>query len=173
MVTCQTSLSLTVSQSSPKLCPLNQWCHPTISSSATFFSLCLQSFPTSGSFPMSWLFASEGQMYWSFSFSINPYNEYSGLISFKTDWCSTVDWKIESSPTPQFKSINSLAFSLLHASSLTSVHDYWKNHSFDCMEFDWKVMSLLFNRLSRFVIVFLPSSKHLLISQLHSPSTLY
>ena len=65
-------------------CPLSWWCHPTISSSAAPFSFCLQSFPSSRSFPMSCLFASGGQKYWSFS--ISPSNEYSGLISFRINW---------------------------------------------------------------------------------------
>ena len=60
-------------------------CHPTISSSVVPFSSCLQSFPASGSFQMSQLFASGGQSI-SFSFSISPSNEYSGLISFRMDW---------------------------------------------------------------------------------------
>ena len=62
-------------------CPLSQWCHPTISSSAARLSSCLQSFPASGSFLMSQLLSSGGQS--SFSFSISPFSEYSGLISFK------------------------------------------------------------------------------------------
>ena len=66
-------------------CPSSWWCHPTISSSVISFS-CLQSFPASGSFPMSWLFASGSQKYWNFSFSINPSSEYSGLISLRIDW---------------------------------------------------------------------------------------
>ena len=66
-------------------CPLSQWCHPTISSSVVPFSSCLQSFPASGSFQMSWFFTSGGQ-YWSFSFSISPSNKYSGLMSFRMDW---------------------------------------------------------------------------------------
>ena len=61
---------------------------------------------------------------------------------------------------------NSLALSLLYGPALTSIHDYWKNHSFDYTDLVSKVMSLLFNMLSRFVIVFLPKSKHLLISWL-------
>ena len=65
------------------------------------------------------------------------------------------------------KVINYLAFSFLYSPTLTSIHDYWENHSFD---FAGKVMSLLFNMLSRFVITFLPRSKHLLISWLQSPS---
>jgi len=67
-------------------CSLSQWCHPTIPSSVVPFSSCLQSFPASGSFPVSQLFASGGQRIGSFSFSIHPSNEYSGLISFRMDW---------------------------------------------------------------------------------------
>ena len=70
----------------PSSCPLNRWCQTAISSSVTLFSLCLQSFTAPGSFPMSWLFASGGQKYWSFSFCISPSSEYSGLISFRFDW---------------------------------------------------------------------------------------
>ena len=69
--------------------------------------------------------------YWSFSFSISPSNEHAGLISFRMDWldfCSPRDSQ-ESSPTPQFKTINSLALSSLHSPTLTSIHDQWKNHS--------------------------------------------
>ena len=76
----------------------------------------------------------------------------------------------ESSPTPQFKSINSSALSFLHSPTLTSIHDYWKNHSLTRRPFVGKVMSLLFNMLSRLVIPFLPRSKHLLISWLQSAS---
>ena len=68
--------------------------------------------------------------------------------------------------TPQFKGINSLAVSLLYGPTLTSIHDYWKNHTFVS-----KGMSLLFNMLSRFFMVFLPRTKHLLISWLRSRST--
>ena len=68
-------------------CPSSRWCHLTISSSVVPFSSCLQSFPTSESFPMSQFFASSGRIkYWSFSFSISPSSEYSGLISFRMDW---------------------------------------------------------------------------------------
>ena len=66
-------------------CPLSQGCHPTISSSVVLFSSHLQSFPASGSFQMSQLFASSAK-YWSFSFNISPSNEHSGLISFRMDW---------------------------------------------------------------------------------------
>ena len=68
-------------------CPLSQWCHPTVSSSVIPFSSCLQSFLASGAFPVSQFFASGGEVltFWSFSFSISPSNEYSGLISFRID----------------------------------------------------------------------------------------
>ena len=71
--------------------------------------------------------------YWSFSFSISPSNEYSGFISFRIDWFDhlAVQGTLESSPTPQFKSINSSALSHLYGTSLTSIYDYCKNHSFD------------------------------------------
>ena len=96
-------------------------------------------------FPNIRIFSNESALYirwpkyWSFSFSISPSNEHSGLISFRVD---RVDWldllailgTLKSSPTPQFKSINSLALSLLYGRTLTSVHDYWKNHSFDNMD---------------------------------------
>ena len=68
-------------------CPLCRWWHPTISSSVALFSSFLQSFPISGFFPMSQLFPSGSQnTYLSFSFSISPSNEYSGLIYFRIDW---------------------------------------------------------------------------------------
>ena len=67
-------------------CPLCQWCYLTNSSSAALFSSCLQSFPASGSFPMSQLFAWGGQSIGSFSFSISPSNEHPGWISFRMDW---------------------------------------------------------------------------------------
>ena len=64
-------------------CPSSRWCHPIISSSVIPVSSCLQSFPASGSFPMSQL---RWPKYWSFNFSISPSNEYSGLICFRMDW---------------------------------------------------------------------------------------
>ena len=81
----QASLSFTISGACSNLCPLSQWCHPTILSCCPFSSF-LQSFPAAGSFQMSQFFASGGPQYWSFSFSISPSNEYSGLISFRMDW---------------------------------------------------------------------------------------
>ena len=88
--------------------------------------------------------------YWSFS--ISPSKEYSGLISFRTDWFYlTVQGTLKSPPTPQFKNINSSALSLPYGPTLTSVHDYWKNHLTRWI-FVSKMMSLLFNILSRFYI---------------------
>ena len=69
----------------PDSCLLSWGCHPTISSSVIAFFSRFQSFPASGSFPVSWLFTS-GAKYWSFSFSISRSNEYSELISFRMDW---------------------------------------------------------------------------------------
>ena len=72
--------------------------------------------------------------YWSFSLSISSSNEYSGLISFRMDWLDLLTVQgdsQESSPTPQFKSISSSALSFLYGLTLTSIRDYWKNHSFD------------------------------------------
>ena len=77
---------------------------------------------------------------------------------------------LESSPPPQIKRINSLALSFLYGPTLTSIHDHWKNHSFDYTDCFGKVTSLLFNTLSWFFVVFLPRSKHLLISWLQLPS---
>ena len=79
----QAHLSFTISQNLLKLMSLSRWCHPTISSSVAPFSFCPQSFPASGSFPMSWLFPSGGQSIGASSFNISPSNEYSGLISFR------------------------------------------------------------------------------------------
>ena len=123
-------------------CPLSQWCHPTISSSIIPFSSCLQSFPASGSFQMSQLFQSVGQSIGaSASTSVLPMNiqdwfrmdfrtlgwtlGWTGWISLQSKGLSRVF------STSQFKNINSSVLSFLYSSTLTSVHDYWKNHSLD------------------------------------------
>ena len=110
---------------------------------------------------------------WSFSFSISPSKDYSGLISFRMDWFNLLSVQgtlQESSPTPQFKSINSSTLSFLYGPTLTSIHDNWKTTALIRWTFVDKLMSLLFNMLSRLVITFLPRSKCLLISWLQSPS---
>ena len=79
--------------------------------------------------------------YWSFSFSISPSNEYSGLISFRIDWFglpSSPRDSQKSFPTLQFKSINSSMISLHYGPTLTSIYDYWKNHSFDYIDLCWQ-----------------------------------
>ena len=76
----------------------------------------------------------------------------------------------ESSPSRQFKSINSSVLSFFYSPTLTSIHDYWKTIALTIWTFVGKVMPLLFNMLSWFAIVFLPRSKHLLISWLQLPS---
>ena len=111
-------------------------------------------------------------MYWSFSFNIRPSSEHPGQISFRMDWLDllAVQGTLNTPQTPQFKRINSSGLSFLYSPTLTSIHDYWKNHIFDYTYLSWQVTSLLFNMLSRLVIAFLPRSKHLLISRLQSPS---
>ena len=107
-------------------CPLSRWCHPTISSSVIPFSSCLQSFQHKSLFQVAKVL--EFQL-WHQSYQCIFRTDflYNGLVGSP---CSPRDTQ-ESSPTPQFKSINSLALSFLYTPSLTSIHDYWKNHSFD------------------------------------------
>ena len=114
-------------------CPLSHWCHPTISSS--FAPLLLPSvFPNIRIFSKVSALRTKWPEFWSIGFSISPSNEYSGLIAFRIDWFDllAVRGTLESLPVPQFKSISSSA--LLHAPAVTSVQDYWENHSFDCMD---------------------------------------
>ena len=85
--------------------------------------------------------------YWSFSFSISPSNEYSGLISFRIDWLDllAVQGILKSFfPTPQFKSINSLALSPVYSPTLTSILEYWKTIALTTQTFAGKLMSVLF-----------------------------
>ena len=147
-------LSPRISSSS---CPLSWWGYLTLSSSAVPFSFCLQSFPASESFPVSQLFASDGQI-----INISPSNEYSGLISSRIDWFDFLAVQV---------TLKSL---LLHYSSKASIllgsafftvqlsHLYMttgKAIALTRWTFVSKVMSLLFNILFRFVIAFLPRSK--------------
>ena len=114
-------------------CPLNQWCYLTISSSATHFCFCLQSFLASESFPVSWLFPSGGQSTRSsVSATVLPMNIQGWFTLGLTGLISLLSKGLyESSPTPQFKSISSSVLSLLYGPTHTSIHDYWENHSLD------------------------------------------
>ena len=108
------------------------WCHPTISFSVVPFSSCPQSFSASESFQMSQLFASGGQSTGvSASASVLPMNTQDWSPLEWTGWIFLQPDSQESSPTPQFKSINSSALSFLHHPTLTTIHDRWKNHSLD------------------------------------------
>ena len=149
--------------------PWSRWCHPTISSSVIPFSSCLQSFPTSGSFPVNQLFTSCGQL---LEFQLPSY-ERPGLISFRMDWLDLL-------------AVQGMLKSLLqHHSSKSAI--LWRSDFFmmqlshpyvttgktivlTTRTFVGKVMSLLLNMLSRLVITFLPRSKRLLISWLQSLS---
>ena len=144
-------------------CTLSWWCHPTISSSVVPFSSHLQSFPASGSFPMSQFIASADQ-----SIGVSASTSVLAGLIFRTDFlwdlwvwspCSPRDCQ-ESSPTPQLKSINSLALSFLYVPYMTT----GKTIALTRRTFVDTVMSLLFNMLCRLVITILPRSKHLLIS---------
>ena len=146
-------------------CPLSRWCHPAISSSVVPFSYRLQSFPASESFLMSQFFTSGGQSIGvSASTSVLPMNIQDWFPLGWPDWISlqskgfsrvfssTTVWRHQFFGTQHF---------LLSSSHI--IHDSWKNHSFDYTDFCCKVISLLFNKLSGFVISFLLRSKYLLL----------
>ena len=142
-------------------CPSSRWCHPTISSSVVPFS-CLQSFPALGSFQMSQLFASGSPSIGVFSFSIGPFNEYSGLISFRMDW---LDFLAVYGTLKSLVQHHSSKASILQCSAFFVVR-LWhpdmtagKTIALTRWTFVGKIMSLLFNMLSRLVIAFLPRSK--------------
>ena len=113
----------------------------TISSSVVPFSSRLQSFSASGSFPMSQFFASGDQNFWSFSFSFGPSNEYSGLMSFKMD---RLDLLAVQGTLKSVLQHHSSKASILWRSAFftvqlyTSIHDYWKNHSFGYTDLWWQ-----------------------------------
>ena len=151
-------------------CPSSRWCHSVISSSVIPFSSCLPSI-----FPSIKVFSNESALHirWpsigvSASTPVLPVNIQDwfplGLVGSP---CSPRDSQ-KSSPTP-FKSINSSVLRFLYSPTLTSIHDYWKSIALTRRTFVGKVMSLLFNMLSRLAIAFLPRSKCLLISWLQSP----
>ena len=162
----QASLSITNSQSLLKLPELNKLMSIESVMSSNHLILCC---PPAFNHSRIRVFSNESVLcirwpkYWSFSFSISPSNEYSGLISFRIDWFNlAIQGTLKSLPQH-----HSLKASVLQCSSFfmvqhcTSVHDYWKNHSFDYMDLLRKVMSLLFNMLSKFVIAILPRNRHL------------
>ena len=132
---CQASLSFTISWSLLKLrsielvMPSNHLIlyHPLL--------LLPSVFPSIRVFSNGLAFCIRCPEYWSSSFSISPSNEYSRLISFKTAW---YDLPIQGTLAPQFESINSFTLSLLYGPSLTSLHDYWKNHSFNNTDLCWQ-----------------------------------
>ena len=152
-------------------CPLSWWCHPTISSSVIPFSFRLQSFPTSGSFPVSQFFTSGGQSIGvSASASVLPMNIQDWFAWGWTGWISlhSKGFARVFNTTVQKHQFFSTQLSLQSSSHMTT----GKAIALTIQTFVGKVMSLLFNMLSRLVITFLPRSKCLLISWLQSPSTM-
>ena len=123
--------SLTNSQSLLKLMSIElmmptkhlSLCHLLLLLSSIFPSI--RDFSNESAFPIKW------PKYWSFSFSISSSSEYSGLISFRVDWFDLLAVQGTLKNLLQFKSISSSALSFLYCPTLTSIHDYWKNHSFD------------------------------------------
>ena len=141
-VACQASLSITNSQRYSHSCPSSWWCHPNMSSSVVLFTFSLQSFPTSGSFQMSHFFTSGGQIIGvSASASVLQMNiqdlfplGWTCLISLKSKGLS----RVFSNTTVQNHEFFSAQlsfffffFSFLYSPTLTSIYDYWKNHTFD------------------------------------------
>ena len=129
----QASLSIINSRVYLNSCPSNRWCHPAISSSVIPFSSCPQSLPSSGYFPKSQLFAWGGQ-------SIGVSSSASVLLMNTQDWSSgwtgwiSLQSKGLSRLFSNTTSINFSVLSFLHSSTLTSIHDHWKNHSLDQRE---------------------------------------
>ena len=128
---CQASLSITNSRSLLKLMSIESVMP------SNHLILCCPLLLLPSIFPSIRVFSSESVLcirwpkYWSFSFSISPSHDYSGLTSFRMDWLDllAVQGTLRSIlPTPQFKSINSSALSFLYSPTLTSIHDYWINH---------------------------------------------
>ena len=141
-------------------------CHP--------LCLLLSLFPSVRFFSNESAVCSRWPKYWNFSFSISPFNEYSGLISIRIDWFDHLAVQgilkilFSSTTVQRHQFFGSQPF---YFPVLISIHDYWKKHSFDYKCYVSKAVSLIFNMLSSFVIAFLPRSKNLLISWLRSPST--
>ena len=154
----------------PNSHPLSQWFPPTISSSVVPFSFCPQSFPESGSFPMSQLFSSGGQ---SIEFKLQHQPFQWTLISFRMDWLDLLAVQGTLKSLLQHHSSKASILLCLAFFMVQLSHPYMttgKTIALTRRTFVDKVMSLLFNMLSRLVITFLPRSKCLLISWLQSPS---
>ena len=153
-------------------CLLSWWCHPTISSSVIAFSSCLQSFPASGSFPVSQFFTSDGQSFGVSASAISPSSEYSGLIFYRIDWLDflavqgTLKSPLQhhSSETSILQSSAFFIVQVSHPYVTTGKAKLWLDGV--CRQSN----VLLFNMLSRFVTDFLPRSKCILISWLQSLS---
>ena len=148
----------------------SRWCHPTISSSVIPFSSCLQSFPASGFFPMSWFFASGGQSIGA-SVSVLPMNFQGWFPLGLTGWISLQSRglpKVFSNTTVQKHQFFGASF--LYSPTLHPYTTTGKTIALTRRTFVGKVMSLLLNMLSRLVTAFLPRSKRLFISWLQSPS---
>ena len=128
------SMDMSLSHLQELVIPSNHliFCRPLLLPSSIFSSIRV--FSSESVLPIRW------PKYWSFSFSISPSNQHPGLISFRMDWLDllTVQRTQESSPSPQFKSINSSVLSFLHSPTLTSIRDYWKNHSLDETDLCWQ-----------------------------------
>ena len=152
---------------------LSRWCHPTISSSVIPFSSRLQSFSVLGFFSNESVLRIRWLEFWSFNFNISPSNEQPGLISFRMDWLDLI--AVQEALKSLLQHHSSKA-PFLWCSAFFTVqlsHPYMttgKTIALTRQTFVVRVMSLLFNMLSRLVITFLPRSKCLLISWLQSPS---
>ena len=153
-------------------CPSSRWCHPAVSSYVVPFSSCLKSLPASGSFPISHFFTSGSQNIGaSASASVLPMTIQDWFPLGLAGWISLSPRDTqESSPIPQFRSINSSVLSFLSGLTFASYMTTGKTIALTRWTFVGKLMSLLFNMLSRLIIAFLPKSKHLLISWLQPPS---
>ena len=124
----QACLSITNSQSLPKLMSIESVM------TSNHLIICRLLLPLLSIFPNIRVFSNESSLrirwskYWSFSFNISPSSEHSGVISFRVDllYYFPVQSTLKTSPTPQFKGINSSVFSFLHSPTFTSIHDYWK-----------------------------------------------
>ena len=155
-------------------CPSSWWCHPSHLILCHPFLLLPSIFPSIRVFSNESVLHIRGPKYWSFSFSITPTNEYSGLISFRMDRSNHL--AVQGTLKSFLQHHSSKASVLRHSAFFTVqlLHTYMttgKTIALARQTFVGKVMSLLFNMLSRLIITFLPRSKHPLISWLQSPST--